>query len=77
MVELVPDEPEVVERLEVVAGRGLAVAGRAARDELRVRVPDGGPGRGDAGSEVEGAGERYVGCVAASSSSKSGTWSVP
>ena len=75
-VELVADEPEVVERLEVVAGCGLAVPGRAAGDELRARVPDGRPRRGDAGSEVERAGERYKARAAASSSSTSGTSSL-
>jgi hypothetical protein len=49
----------VVERLEVVAGRRLAVARSAAGHEARSRVPDSRPRRGDAGREVERAGERY------------------
>ena len=73
VLDLVSRQPEVVERLEVVAGRGLAVAGRAAGHESRSSVLDGGPRRGDAAPEVERAGERYEACAAASSSSKSGT----
>src|ERR671931_1328993 len=73
VLDLVPRQPEVVERLEVVARRRLAVAGRAAGHEARSGVPDRGPGGGDAGREVERAGERYEARAAASSSSKSGT----
>ncbi len=48
-LELVPDEPPVVERLEVVAGRGLAVSRRAAGEEAGARGVDRGPRRRDGG----------------------------
>src|SRR5439155_2446936 len=59
VLQLVADEPEVVDGLEMVAGSGLAVSGGASREEARAGVAHRGPGRGDAGREVEGAGERH------------------
>ena len=73
VLELVADEPEAVVRLQVVAGRGLAVARGAAGQEVRPRVQDGRPGRRDAGREVEPYDEGGKAEAAASSSSKSGT----
>jgi hypothetical protein len=64
VLDLVARQPEVVERLEVVARRGLAVTGSAAGEEARAGVLDGGPGRGDSRAEVERAGERYEACAA-------------
>jgi len=46
-------EPELVERLEVVAGNGLAFAGSALGEERRAALLEGGPGGRRAGSEVE------------------------
>ena len=56
--ELVAREPEVVAGLEVVAGRGLAVPGRAARHELAREVRDRGLGRDHRGDRVERASRR-------------------
>ena len=52
MLELVADEPEVIARLQVVAGRRLSAHEIAAREEARVEVLDRRPSRGDAGREV-------------------------
>jgi hypothetical protein len=60
----------------MVARRGLAVGGRAAREEVRTGVEDGGPRRGDAGREVQRGAERYKACAVRRSSSKSGTSAV-
>lgn len=73
MLELVADEPEPVVRLQVVARRRLAVARRAAGEEVRARVQDGRPRRRDACGEVERYDEAGKAEAAASSSSKSGT----
>src|SRR5207247_2809845 len=62
--DLVAREQEVVERLEVVARRRLAVGGSGAGQEARPGVPDGRPGGGDTRREVERAGERYEACAA-------------
>ena len=77
MLELVPDEPELVAGLEVVAGRGLAVPRRAAGEEVVVRVLDRRPGREDAGGEVKRANPGYKSAAAASNASKSGNSEVP
>ena len=76
MLELMADEPVVVQRLQMVARRGFAVGGRAAREEVRARVQNRGPGRGYAGREIQSSAERYKACAARSSSSKSGTSAV-
>src|SRR6476659_7373811 len=73
VLELVADEPVVVQRLEVVPGRGLAVPRRSAREEVRARVHDGGPRRADPRYEVEEERERYEARTARSSSAKSGS----
>ena len=73
VLELVPDEPELVADLEVVARRRLAVPRAALGHEGRVQVPGTGPCRKETCPEVERAGERYNARAAASSSSKSGT----
>ena len=70
--ELVPDEPELVADLEVVARRRFAVPGAALSHEGLSRSWP-GPGRKETCPEVERAGERYKARAAASSSSKSGT----
>ncbi len=59
MLELMADEPVVVQRLEVISRRGLAVAGGAPREEVRTRVQDGRPGGADPCREVEEERERY------------------
>ena len=76
MLELMTDEPPVVQRLQVVPGRRLAVTWRAAGEKVRPRVENRGPRRGDSGGEVERAGERYEARAAASNASKSGTSEV-
>ena len=73
VLELVPDEPELVADLEVVARRRLAVPRATLGHEGRVHVPGTGPCRKKTCPEVERAGERYNARAAASSSSKSGT----
>ena len=76
MRKLVADEPEVVLRLQVVAGGGLARHRRRVREEVRAGVLQRGPGRDDPGTEVERADESYKARAAESSSSKSGTSAV-
>ena len=71
-----PDEPVVVEGLQVIAGRRLAVGGRTSREEVRACIADGRPRRRDARREVERGAERYIACAARTSSSKSGTSAV-
>src|SRR5262249_49868792 len=73
VLELVADEPEPVVRLQVVAGRGLAVAVGAAREEAAVQLEERRRGRDDAGAEEERDYECGKADAAASSSSKSGT----
>ena len=76
MVELVADEPKVVDGLQIVARRGLATNRFRARGEVGAEVLRRGPHRGQAGREVERAGEGYKARAAESSSSKSGTSAV-
>src|SRR5262249_12271261 len=76
VLELVPDEPVVPERLEVVARGCVAVARRAARQEVRACVLHRRPRRRDAGGEVQRDGERYEAGAARSTSSKFGTSAV-
>jgi hypothetical protein len=76
VLELMPDEPVVVEGLQVVAGRRLAVGGCTPGEELRVCVRDGRPRRRHSGCQVERGAERYIACAARTSSSKSGTSAV-
>jgi hypothetical protein len=52
--ELVTDEPEAVDGLQVVAGRGLAVARLAVGDERRAEGANRGPRRDDGRADVEG-----------------------
>src|SRR5205085_6377029 len=59
LLDLVSRQPEVVERLQVVARCGLAVAGRAAGEETRPGMLHSRPRCGHTGGEVERAGERY------------------
>ena len=70
------DEPEVVERLQVVTRGGLTVRRRTTREEVGADVQDRRPGRRCSGCEVERGPERYKACAARSSSSKSGTSAV-
>ena len=72
-LELVPHEPQLVARLQVISGRDRPRRRRAARPKGLVPVPGTGPRREEACPEVEGDRERYNACAAASSSSKSGT----
>jgi hypothetical protein len=76
VLELMPHEPVVVEGLQVIAGRCLAVGGRTAGEELRACIADGRPGRRHACREVKRGAERYIACAARTSSSKSGTSAV-
>ena len=73
VLELVADEPEVVDGLQVVAHRRLAVDHLRPRGEVRAEVLRRRPHRRQADGEVERAGERYKARAAESSSSKSGT----
>jgi hypothetical protein len=78
VIELVPDQPEAVDGLQVVACRRLAKAGAAAGDERAPEVSDGGRGGDDRGGSVERRNERDGARqeskrAAASSSSTSGT----
>jgi len=56
VLELVPDEPQLVPGLEVVARRRLAVAALRVGKEVGADVVDGRPGGGDAGREIQAAG---------------------
>ena len=76
MLDLVADEPVVVQRLQMVAGRRLAVGRRSAGEEVCAGMEDRRPRRGRTGREVERSCERYKACAARSSSSKSGTSAV-
>jgi hypothetical protein len=76
VLELMPDEPVVVERLQMIAGRGFALCRPTARHELGADVPHCGPRRRETACEIEGDCERYEGCAARSNSSKSGTSAV-
>src|SRR4029077_20394990 len=76
VLELMADEPVVVEGLQMIAGRRFAVGGRTAGQELRACVGDGRPGRRHACREVKRGAERYIACAARTSSSKSGTSAV-
>jgi hypothetical protein len=76
VVELVPDEPEVVDGLQVVARGRFAADRLCARGEVRAEVLRRGPHRGQARRKVERAGESYKARAAESSSSKSGTSAV-
>src|SRR4029450_8910283 len=71
--ERVPDEPEVLLRLQVVARRRLARDRGPAREEARPGVVELRGHREHARAEVERDEERYRGRAAESSSSKSGT----
>ena len=73
MLDLVAEEPEVVARLQVVAGRRLAVALAAAGEEVVADVDDPRDCREQRGREEDRRGERYKACAAAISSSKFGT----
>src|SRR6185503_7091075 len=78
--ELVAEQPEAIRRLQVIAGRRLAVALCAARDEGGAKAPE-SVGRGDHGRHAVEAdqdegpppGGRQSERAAVSSSSKSGT----
>jgi hypothetical protein len=72
-LDLVPNEPELVPRLQVISGRDLSLNRATPRPKGLVPVPGTGPRRKEARPEVEGDRERYNACAAASSSSKSGT----
>ena len=76
VVELVADEPEVVDGLQVVAARRLPRDVLGARGEPRVEMLRRRPHRSQSRREVESAGEGYKARAAESSSSKSGTSAV-
>jgi hypothetical protein len=71
--ELVSGEPEVVGRLQVVAGSDDVRPGLAVREELAAVLEERGGERERARGEVERADERYNARAAASGTSKSGT----
>ncbi len=73
VLQLVPDEPEAVRRLKMVACRGLAVARCASGEEVRVRPLDGRPGDERARPEEERYEEGCSARAASSSTSRSGT----
>ena len=76
VLHLVPDQPEVVDGLQVIADRGLAVDRLGPRREVRPEVLGRRPHRREADGDVERAGESYKARAAESSSSKSGTSAV-
>src|SRR5204863_7864816 len=76
VIELVADEPEVVDGLQVVARGGLATNRLRACGEVGAEGLRGWPHRSKGGREVERAGEGYKARAAESSSSKSGTSAV-
>ena len=84
MLELVTDEPEAVDGLEMVAGRGLSIARPTRGGERTPERARGRPRRGERRRDVEqrredeasGAPAAYNACAAARSSSKSGTCAV-
>jgi hypothetical protein len=71
--ELMAGEPELPDRLQVVAGRHLAACRQALSQEAVIRVPERRPGRDDACPEVDGQDEGYKACAAARMASRSGT----
>ena len=71
--ELMPGEPEVVRRLQVVAGRHDVRARLPVREQLVRRVAQGRRERERPGREIQRAGEGYSARAAASGTSKSGT----
>src|SRR5205823_7087099 len=76
VLELVAHQPEVVDGLQVVAGRRFSVNRLGAGGEVGAEVGRGRPHRREPHGEVEPAGERYKARAAESSSSKSGTSAV-
>jgi len=76
VLELMADEPVVVQGLQVVARRRFAVGRRATREKVRPGVLDRRPRRGCPSREVQSSAERYKACAARSNSSKSGTSAV-
>ena len=77
VLELVADEPPVIQGLQVIARRRLAVSRGASGEERGARVKDGGPRRRNAGGDVQHACERHIARAAASSTSKFGSSPVP
>ena len=75
-VELITDEPPVVQRLQVIPRRRIAVPRRPTGEELRTRVQHGRPRGGNSGRDVEDDRERYEARAAASNASKSGSSEV-
>jgi len=73
-LQLVTGEPELPDRLEMVAGGGSAGArGQPLGEEGVVRGPERGPGADHAGAEVRRDDEDYKSRAAATMASKSGT----
>ena len=72
-LELMAGEPELPDRLQVVARRHLASRRQALRQKAVVRVPQRREGGGDAGPEVEGQDKGYKARAAAKMASRSGT----
>ena len=73
MLDLVAEEPQVVARLQVVAGCRLAVARPAAGEEVAADVRDPRNRRDHGGDEEDERRERYKAWAARTSSSRSGT----
>lgn len=74
MNQLETGQPQLPERLEMVAGRGDAWQTRQPfREEIVLRVPQRRPGRDNARAEVDGDYEDCKARAAEMSSSKSGT----
>ena len=72
VLDLVSEEPQVVARLQVVAGRRLAVPGPAPREELATDVHDPRNRREHCREQEDPGREGYKACAARSSSSTSG-----
>ncbi len=73
LLQLVPGQPELPDRLEMVARRRLAAGGQPLREEAVIRAPRGGPGGDQPSPDVGGEDEGYKACAAATMASRSGT----
>ena len=71
--DLVARQPQLPERLQVIARRRLPAGGQALGEEAVVGLAQRRPGRGDPGKQVDAEDERYNACAAPTIGSRSGT----